>query len=458
MKTLLFLFSCFLHTALLAQLPAGSLDPEFDFDGKLISKAGTAEGIAVDSDGRIIIAGTTPPGWDYESRILVGRYLPDGTIDSTFSTNAISLFEYTFAEALDVALLPSGKIITAGSVETSPNEYDIALVRLNTDGTLDSSFGENGLAIFNSGFPVDRVFAMAIQDDEKIITAGIVTESGDNENIAVARFNMDGSIDSAFGMDGIVIYDHEGYSDAAYDLIIQADGKLVVTGVISGQIMESVKVVVIRFNNNGSFDNTFGNSGIVTADIETFDDRGFSVVQQDDGRLLVGAIANRGTSLTPMYVAVLRYNSDGTPDLTYGINGMTTIHTSGDLVYTTLLLQPDGKLLAGGSAFTATGDIDFIMARFDLSGANDLSWGNNGFVTQDLGWGIQDYLRGIVLQPNGKLIAAGYSAGFINNVGMMRFNTGLNVGINETNVSGSNISVFPNPYSDEFYEYQLSVG
>ena len=254
-------------------------------------------------------------------------------------------------EPHSVVIQPDGKIVVGGRSGNGLTGYDFAILRYKTDGTLDSTFSGDGIQITDLGAYYDEGTSIAIQADGKIVMVG-GTNSG--AEFAAVRYNADGTLDSSFNMDTINRLD----VGMATSVAIQSDGKIVMSA------NAGIGSALLRFNSNGSIDSTFGMSGIQITAIEGFTNSADAMLIQPDGKMIVA-----GTSLT--FVAetadftLARYNSDGTPDRTFGGEGLETIVVSEDADYAhAVMIQSDGKIVVAGSTLYG-GDWGFAIARYN---------------------------------------------------------------------------------------------
>lgn len=381
---------------------SGNLDPSFGVNGKTSTDFGGYEeghAVARQSDGKILVAGYAA-GQTNDDFALV-RYTSDGNLDTAFGVNGIvrtDLGNYDYGYALAIA--NDGKIVMAGY--SGSDNVDFAVVRYNSDGSLDTTFGQGGV---HPGIVVtdlgsnDYGRALAIQSDGKILVAGY--SGGDNVDFAVVRYTSNGSLDTTFGQagahPGIVITDFGG-ADNGLAVALQSDGKILVAG--SGGSNDD-DFAVARYNSDGLLDATFAQDGVHPGGTVTTNlggnDYGYALAVQEDGQLLVA-----GSSGTDF--ALVRYTSDGKLDTNFGANGFTITHWGTNEYGYALALANDGKLLVAGSSGS-----DFALARYSNDGHLDGSFGNSGVVTTD--FGNQDSGVAATLQSDDKLIIAGYSSG-----------------------------------------------
>jgi len=343
----------------------GSLDNSFGTGGQVTTTIGTMNNMAykilVQSDGKIVIAGTAEPGASDFDFLLI-RYNTDGTLDNAFGPGGI--VETSFNTLNDVAyscvLQSDGKIISAGTADVQ-----FAMSRHNTDGTLDSTFGTNGLVTSPVGFNGGLGRAVAIQSDGKLVMTGICFDSSFVKGFGLARYTSDGISDSTFGIDGVAASYFTGNNDYAQSMAIQSDGKIVVAGFDDAGA--KFFFAAERYNNDGSLDTSFGIGGKVTTPVGTYNDYGRSVAIQSDGKILVGGYT--GDDISYDYVLV-RYNSDGSLDPVFGNGGKVITDFGGSSEGLCVTLQSDEKIVVSG-----THEGNFALARYnnDVVGIHEIT-------------------------------------------------------------------------------------
>ena len=256
-------------------------------------------------------------------------------------------------------------------------------------GNLDVSFGLHGQVVSHFDRTAN-VHNIAIQPDGKIVAAGdgsIVGLAGGG--ILVARYNTDGSLDTSFGTDGKVSTAVSSFGSDGWEVALQPDGKIVVAGQVSYDTFSAF--ALLRYNADGSLDTAFGPGGIVTTTVGDSTAIGLALAIQPDGKLLVGGYTGSVT------FAVARFNTDGSPDMSFGSNGYVT--GVGGLGVS-LALQPDGKIVQAGSSVGG-----FTLARYNTDGSLDPLFGSGGTVITSIGGG--GGARDVVIQPDGKILATG---------------------------------------------------
>ena len=321
----------------------------------------------------------------------------DGDLDTSFGGDGIVTTDIGSDEdGQSVAIQSDGKIVVSGG-----SGGDFAVVRYNTDGSLDTSFGIGGIVTTDIDSNNDTSMAVAIQPDGKLVVAGS-SSNGSNKNFAVVRYNTDGSLDTSFDDDGIVTTDFGDTDGSGWGLLFQSDGKILVTGEFFNSLDQDFAVV--RYNTDGSLDTSFGSGGIVTTDFGNTDEGGWSSAIQDDGKILV---AGSSTANTDTDFAIARYNTDGSLDTSFGSGGIVITDLGSDVdVCDDVTIQDDGKIVAAG-VFDYNNDGHFAVVRYNTDGSLDTSFGTGGLVTTDIGTGDWAYYVGI--QADGKIIVTGDS-------------------------------------------------
>jgi uncharacterized delta-60 repeat protein len=382
------------------------LDTGFGTAGKVTTDFGgrndLGQSVVVQSDGKIVVAGNSFNGSNDDFALV--RYNADGALDSSFGTGGKVVTDFGgFDDAGNSAVVQSdGKIVVAGFA--SGSNLDFALVRYNADGTLDGSFGTGGKVTTDLGGYNDVADRVALQSDGKIVVAGdSFNGTNSNYDFALVRYNADGTLDSSFGTGGKVTTDFSTSQDYGRSVVLQSDGKIVVAG-YSGAYPVS-DIALVRYTAAGALDSSFGTGGKVITDFAGFDDVGYSVALQSDGKILVA-----GYSLTSYYdSALVRYNADGTLDSGFGTGGkVTTDFGSFDDLGLSVAVQADGKIVVAGYSSIASNTEGFALARYTTGGALDTRFGTGGKVITGFG-SSHDVGRGLVLQSDGKIVVAGYS-------------------------------------------------
>ena len=327
-----------------------------------------------------------------------------GELDTTFGMSGYVATSFSTDGDLAKAVVvqSDGKIVVVGFLVVS-NGRAFAMSRYDAGGNLDATFGTAGLVTTDLGPGMqDEGQAVALQADGKIVAAGFAGVGADGD-FALVRYNADGSLDSSFGSGGIVTTDFFGASDAAHDVVIQPDGKIIAVGYTRDS--NSTDFALARYQGDGSLDTTFGSGGLVTSAFAE-DTIGVSaVVLQPDGKIIVcGGVFNDDTIVD---FALARYHSNGSLDTTFGTGGLVTAHLTNKDAFNDVALLPDGRIIAAGtSQIDGVTGFDFVLARYHDDGALDTSFGSGGFVITDFA-GRTDWVNSVVIQDDGKIVAAG---------------------------------------------------
>ncbi len=407
-------FTIFLILFSVIELTAqdGDLDATFGTNGIVITQIGTGNesgsALAIQSDGKLIVAGTADAGTDNDFAVV--RYNTDGSLDNAFGTGGIATTSFgSYSDyGEDVAIQSDGKIVVVGYADNGSN-YDFAVARYKTDGTLDNAFGTSGKVITPIGSGDDFSCGVGIQSDGKIVAAGYY-RNGSRDDFAVVRYNTDGSLDSGFDSDGIAVTSISSNNDYAWDMAIQSDGKIVVVG-YAYNASYYFDIVAVRFDTDGSLDSGFDGDGKKTIALGTnANSEAYGVTIQDDGKIL---IVGNFYNTTDRDFAVIRLNSDGSFDNSFDSNGIVlTAIGSGDDNAWSVVVQPDDKILVCGAA--NSGDDDFAVVRYSSNGSLDNTFGTGGKVTTAIS-GNTDRGVDIAMQSDGKIVVAGFTNNGSNN-------------------------------------------
>lgn len=330
---------------------------------------------------------------------LDSAFNPGGSTPGTVATPVGSGND----DAQDVALQTDGKILVAGTADN-----DFALVRYNANGTLDTTFNGTGIVATDFASFSDRAVGVVVQSDGKVVVAGTASNGSDND-FALARYNVDGSLDTDFGTDGKVMTDFGSTSDRAGDIALQADGKLVVSGYRDVVGISEFEYVLARYNPDGSPDAGFGTDGKVTTALGTSNDWTVYLTLQPDGKIVIASAYSSGGA--DFFIA--RYTADGVLDTTFNPGGslspgvVTTDFGSDSETATAALVQLDGKIVAAGFSGSSSSRV-IALVRYNTDGSLDTTFGTNGKTTYDLG-SSNPVARAAALQPDGRIVTAGVS-------------------------------------------------
>ena len=386
-------------------VPQGGLDTTFNPpDGYVLYNGWNKDsylGSAIQADAKIVVSSGIENGTD--SDVVVLRYNDNGTLDETFGTNGAVTYDGGKGDDCGrlVAIQPDGRIVLTGYTYNGAS-YDILTMRYNTDGTPDSTFGTNGVVTYDSGNKDDYGRAVALQTDGKIV---VTARSSDATTSAamILRYNGDGTLDNTFGSNGVVTYEGGYGNDGFRGVVIQTDGKIIVSGYTKTNT--GFDVLTARYSSDGSLDTTFGTGGVALHDGGHGNDGARGVVIQADGKIVVSGGEYNGTDLD---ILVLKYGVNGTPDDTFGANGVVTYDSgTGNDLGRRLAIQSGSKIVVTGRSPNGT-DYDVLVLRYNAGGGLDNNFGVNGVVTFDMGKG-NDYGGGVVIQADAKIVISGGS-------------------------------------------------
>lgn len=374
----------------------GDFDTSFSGDGFDAVRTGNLshEGgaIALQSDGKIVVAG------DQQNNLVVLRYKPNGALDNTFGGGdgiVVTNISGDDEEVTDVVVQPDGKIIVIGTAD----ENDLIMARYLPDGTLDTTFAENGKyasTILPGGFVLSG--GITLLPSGKFVVSGSFFDSTDNDyDFLLARFKANGKIDKTFGDgDGVAFTDFEFNWDFGSDVVRQSDGKLIIVGSGDNGALDGVGVA--RYNANGTPDNTFGGGdGKIVYPFASYAAR--AEILPEDKILIAG-----GASGDLLLMQIL---TNGDPDPAFGGGDGIVTHPLdlNSVGANDLARLPDGKILAVGSGYNGS-EYEMVIARFSSTGSLDTSFSGDGKVLLREG-GTYNNARGVVIQPDGKILLTG---------------------------------------------------
>ncbi|MCB0651262.1 MAG: T9SS type A sorting domain-containing protein [Saprospiraceae bacterium] len=424
----------FFYTAILLLLcnpmlysQVGELDPSFA-DGGILSWSASGnnnnpQGIGIQSDGKIVVTFTgafTAPG---DLDLAVTRLNTDGTVDSTFANNGI----FQLANPIGVEIiyhldiLEDDAIMIGGGYAVTAYNQDFILVKLKPDGALDTSFGDNGLAIHPVQIKEDYIRDFTFTAEGKILAAGISYDSiGSEIRHVVSRFEANGVIDTTFGDHGNFIWNYGDIYNDTWNIAITDDGNIITSG--KSAPFGTDRLAVYKILADGSaIDSTFAVNGEILA---PFNGTAYGMIIHSNGNILITG-QNSGPSGNDLIV--LAYNQDGTPNTNFGQDGIFLIDVElGDVGYN-LIEQPDGKIIACGQSGVLFGTPapGFFSVRLDENGILDTSWGGTGHVTTINGW--MGWAQDMAIQADGKILMTGVSAHDNNELQVVRYGNFIDV-------------------------------
>jgi uncharacterized delta-60 repeat protein len=359
--------------------------------------------VAIQADGKIVVLGYSYNGLNED--VLLARFNGSGRLDTGFGKGGYVVFDGGGNDrGLGLALQRDGKIITTGYTYVG-SQRDVLLLRYNVDGSIDSTFGAGGKVTYSSqGSATDIGFGVVVQEDNGIVVVG-ETSVGSHQDVLVLRYTGRGTLDDQFGSGGIVRYGGGGM-DRGFAAAIQSDGKIVVVG--SNVVKNRDDVLVLRLTASGALDKPFGTDGaVIFSGAGDNSDYGNWVALQADGKIVVSGAISNGTAFD---ILLLRFNSNGTPDSSFGTRGVVVYGDGGgnnDYGFSHVI-QADGKIVIAGYTQKAAGD-DVILIRFGPEGKPDPTFGLSGSTTWNGSGNGMDFGQGLALQPDGRLVVTGFS-------------------------------------------------
>lgn len=388
------------------------LDPDFGKNGKTTTDFNLSNecvmSMAIDSQNRLVVAGYTYKGKKSELSVAcLACYKSDGTLDTSFGTNGTIINDFGVSNfcAYSLAIDSQNRLMVAGYSYEGEN-YDSPLACLKcykSDGTLDTSFGTNGTISNAFGVANSCAYSVAIDSEGRIVLAGRADKA-----FALARYTSNGAPDTSFNLTGSVTTSFKSSKgDYGYSVAIDSEGRIVVAGE-SDYNEDNYIFAFARYTNEGKLDMSFNETGMVTTDFGS----GYSsinevLIDSMDRIMVVGRSQNKGYD----NFALARYTNEGTLDKSFGKNNngmVTTGFGLGNDAGNFLAMDVQGRLLVAGRSFQ--GDVkkdDFALARYSTDGILDTTFGKNGTMTTDFGSGY-DSANSLKIDSTGRLIVAGY--------------------------------------------------
>lgn len=385
---------------------SGSLDNTFNGNGivtgNYTSGNNSADAMVIQPDGKIIVAGGT--GTATNIKVGVSRHNADGTLDTTFATGGKMDFSSGWVKSfiLDIKLQQDGKIVMGG-YRWNNSTGDFIMVRLNPNGSFDTTFGTNGIAIIDGG-QTEVAESFDIDSNGDYIISGYV-----EDDFAMAKVKSNGTIDTNFGNSGWVITPFSDFATYSFDtLISKIDGRIFLAGMLINGYENKYEYAIAAYRPNGTLDTSFGDEGKLNFHVGIDNDFGKQILQLDNGQILFAGHSWYATSPLRYEVAVVRLNANGSFDNTYGTNGIfkTRLVQNGTSYLTGIVLQKDEKLVLTASANEGN-DYNFGLARVNPNGTLDTTFGQGGKVFTHIPTSTYGESYNVGLQPDGKIIVSG---------------------------------------------------
>ena len=412
------IFSLIVSLIILSSAKAQVGYPDLTFGGtgivKIMNFIGTANAVAVQQDGKILIGGYWEDSLTNQS-CAIARFLDDGTLDSTFDNDGILTSPYP-GTINALIIQPDNKILAGYSNYSGISRLNI--FRVHDDGNPDTTFGSLGLVNIPFIFTDVKCYGVTIQPDGKIVATGYGSYGLSSDSIIVVRLYADGTPDSTFNNNGIGTYGITSFAQGR-DVTIQPDGKILITGSPS---------FVMRLTSNGSLDSSFSGTGIVQINQPGFY-TSYSVILLPDEKILFGG---------DQYI--VKVDSSGNMDTSFGTNGMTNTQ---NVVGTDMTLEPDGKIIFVGSISGIVGT-DIAITRYMANGTIDLSFGLTGIAVVDIGG--NDFATSVALQPDAKIVLTSLQPIALHYMNCIRLDNDPFLFVKEK--ESSERFLFPNPATD----------
>lgn len=439
------IFTCFMLAAIpmLLHAQSGELDSSFNGNGIVIgsytSENNSADAMAIQADGKIVVAGAT--GVAANINLGVSRFNNDGSLDTTFGTDGKVILSSGWIKTyiLDMKIQNDGKIVMAG-YRWNNETGDFIMFRLNEDGSVDPSFGNDGLAIFDTG-EAEVSESFAILEDGKFILSGYI-----NEDFSMVKVNSDGSIDTTFGTNGWVLTDFAQSLAFAYDININAEGKIMLAGA-SLDTTNMWNFALARYNPNGTLDSSFGNQGKLELSPGIDNDFAIRVLQLENGKILVGGHSWFATAPVRYELSIVQLNNDGSLDTSYGTNGVLKARwqEDGENYISDMALQNDGKLVITGRAI-GSNTFDFGILRVTEDGQLDETFADNGKTITPIDLNDSKSVS-LAIQTDGKIVVSGDTARPGENVDFFIARYLNDEEMSVQDFSNNKIALYPNPAS-----------
>jgi uncharacterized delta-60 repeat protein len=432
--------------ALAAHAQDWQLDVQFGFTGVARTNmwpSSAGYDMVVQPDGKILLAGSA------DSDIALVRYNADGTLDPTFDGDGLVRTQVNgdgWAKAM--VLQADGKIVVAGGLIPGLGPTLFLVARYNADGSLDSSFDQDGMITLSIGVEASAATGVAIGPDDRIVACGWCYQPGGqplHSEMATVRINSDGSLDASFDGDGICTVAVGPNSDAS-SVAITSDGSILLSG--SSATANNWDFALARLQPDGMLDMTFGNAGSVITGDPVDDEASDAMVIQPDGKIILGGTTWGGALYEDFMLA--RYNTDGTLDASFAggiVQASWALNTTekGNALY----LQPDGKILFGGSyGFGPMIYNSLLLARFHANGTLDDDL--NGGIFPTMIGGDYAAVHALALAPDGAILAAGTSGTStpLHTMVLARFVDVNGTGMDDAVSALNNVHLFPDPALD----------
>ncbi len=425
---------------------AGNPDAAFDGDGYVVTDFHGSNdfgfAIAPHSNGDFLIGGDADSSG--ERSAAIARFNSNGTYDNQLATTGRRTISVAGGdvELWSLAIQSDDRFIGAGSTVSLGKAL---IFRMNPNGSLDGSFAQGGVFSHQTvGNDVEFLSGVVLQDDGKIVAVGS-TGIGNDRDVIAFRLKTNGTPDSTFGGDGIVVIDAGAATDFANAVAIQPDGKIVIVGGSGDDIL------AIRLNSNGSLDASFDTDGRVTID-RGYTDNATAVALQNDGKIVISGWLFNGRDAA----IILRLNSNGSLDNAFGQAGVVDTAILGNAGLFGLAIQPDGKVISGGRAYDGQ-RTTMLVVRLNPDGSFDNSWAQDGIFLSAFN-NDDEAVSAVTLLADGRLATCGYlrvNSSYSAETAV--FITGISVGLLDFTSLQNSILIYPNPVNSQLkLEFDLN--
>ncbi len=391
----------------------GALDPSFGSSGRVTASLpsdvfSVGTDVLQQVDGKLVLGGYRSDG--SATDMGIARFNSDGSLDTSFSDDGLFAVTFSGGSSRVQAMAMSGNKIVAAGWASNGSNSDFAVRRLSGSGNNDSTFGSGGVVTTAIGVGNDAAYDVIVRSDGRLVAAGYTDTAGANEeDFALVGYTASGALDNSFGSGGKV-QTNLGGSDVAYAMLQQPDGNIVVAG-YSAYLNNSAVVAdfaLVRYSSKGVLDNSFSQDGRVTTAFGNAYSVARGLARQRDGKLVAVGCAQSGGQQN---LALVRYTSSGTLDSSFGNGGkvLTSVSSGDDCGYS-VIQQFDGKLLVAGYAANGGNGDDFMLVRYLPDGTLDTAFGSSGVVTTAVtGGSTPDRAYAAIEQADGQVVAAGVS-------------------------------------------------
>jgi len=439
-----------------AQVP-GEIDNDWGMSGWISTDhvANTGEifhdMITLENDGFLMVGQTTGPNSD----MLLAKYNSDGTLNGSFGNNGVSIIDLSLGGndlAFSAEILFDGKILLIGST-TTQNGLDLALIRLEENGGFDNSFGNNGIVRYSAG---NNTWSFAneikVLLDNSIMVGAYTLANGDY-NVSLLKFTQGGGLDLSYGVNGIFTYDAQNTNDELTGMEVTDVGEVYTTWVADNGVNKAA--ILMKLDNTGALDASFGSSGLDgITEYYVAAENFFTDLKIDaSGNIIVVGYEGIGDDIDGL---IIRYNADGLVDQSFATNGKITmdIGAANGILFNNIEIIQGGKMLASGNASGQTLDQVYGFI-FDETGSSDCAFSSCGGAYFDFPFAPVDYKGDLLtLLSDGSILIGGHATSQDFTGEQMYvvkvFNTNQVAGLNENNFAPKDISIYPNPTLSNF--------